>query len=136
MAEAGHAHHERDGKGGEQREVVCDEPLETPVRQADRVDQAGGRLPEPGRRVALARRDRDRLGDERRERETLAERRAEGAKRRDRIERARAVEDRMLELERSDPWGEALLRDGRQRSSQESSRSDAATTGPSTQIRR
>ena len=39
-------------------------PLEALVRQADRVDQPGRRLPQPRRRVALARRERDRLRDE------------------------------------------------------------------------
>ena len=58
-----------------------------------------GLLPQPRRRVALARRERDGLGDEGGEREALEQRVAERAARGDRVERAGAVDDRVRELD-------------------------------------
>ena len=75
----------------------CEEAVEALVRQADRVDQPGRQLPQPRRRVALARRERDGLGDEGGEREVLEQRVAERAPGGDRVERARAVDDRVRE---------------------------------------
>ena len=73
----------------------AEEALEALVRQPDRVDHPGRRLPEPRRRVAGARLRRDRLRDEGRERELVEQRVAEGPPRRDRVEGAGAVDDRV-----------------------------------------
>ena len=85
---------------GQLRQVLLEESLEALVREPDRVDHPGRRLPEPRRRVSGARLRRDRLRDEGREREALEQRVAEGAPGGDRVEGARAVDDRVRE---SDP---------------------------------
>ena len=87
------AHDVDDQRHRERRElgqVLGQEALEPLVGQPDRVDHAGAQLPQPGRRVALARGERDRLGDERGEREALEQRLAERAPGGDRVERSGA----------------------------------------------
>ena len=69
---------------------VAVEPL---VGQPDRVDHAAGQLPQPRRRVALARLERDGLGDEGGEREVLVEGVAERLAGGDRVEGPGAVDD-------------------------------------------
>ena len=57
-AEAHHRDDQRHGQLGELRQVRLEEAVEPLVRQPDRVDQPGRRLPQPRRRVALARLER------------------------------------------------------------------------------
>ena len=83
------------GSCGELRQVVREVALEALVGQPDRVDHAAGELPQPRRRVALARLERDGLGDEGGEREAREQRVAERAPRGDRVERAGGVDDRV-----------------------------------------
>ena len=82
---------------GELGQVVREVAVEALVGQADRVDQPGRQLPQPRRRVALARLERDGLGDEGGEREALEQRVAERAPGGDRVEGARRVDDRVRE---------------------------------------
>ena len=96
------AHDVDDQRHRERRElgqVLGQEALEPLVGQPDRVDHPGAQLPQPGRRVALPRGERDRLGDERGERETLVQRLAERAPGGDRVERAGGVDDRVGQVE-------------------------------------
>ena len=59
---------------GELRQVLVEVAVEALVGQPDRVDHAAGQLPQPRRRVALARLERDGLGDEGGEREAARSR--------------------------------------------------------------
>ena len=98
----GRAHHvgdQRHRQLGELGQVVLEVAAQALVGQPDRVDHPGRRLAQPRRRVALARLERDRLGDEGREREVGQQRVAEDPARRDRVEGARAVDDRVGELD-------------------------------------
>ena len=80
-----HRDDQRHGQLRQLRQVLGEESLEALVRQADRVDHPGGRLPDPRRRVAGARLGRDRLRDEGREGEVArAARRRRRAGRRSR----------------------------------------------------
>ena len=69
--------------------------VEALVRQADRVDHSRPRLPQPRRRIAGARLERDRLRDVGRERERCSNGVAEDAARGDRVVGARSVDDRV-----------------------------------------
>ena len=88
---------QRHGQLGELRQVLLEVAVEALVGQPDRVDHAAGQLPQPRRRVALARLERDGLGDEGGERELLVEGVAEGAACRDGVERPGAVDDPVRE---------------------------------------
>ena len=92
--EAHHRDHERHRQARQLGQVRGEEALQALVRQPDRVDHPGGGLPEPRRRVALARLEGDRLRDEGVEREPLEQGVAEGAPGGDGVEGAGAVEDR------------------------------------------
>src|SRR4029077_6569445 len=112
------------------RQVVLEESIEALVRQPDRVDQPGWRLPQARRRVAGARLRSDRLGDEGREGELVDERVPEGSPGSDRVERSRPVDDGVAQLDAAeihrqcpDPGTRAV------------SISSPRTTGPSTQSR-
>ena len=83
----------------EARKILGEIGLQSLVGESDRVDQARRRLPQARRGVPGAGRARDRLGDVGGERELGLERRAEGLARGDHVERARAVDHAMGQLE-------------------------------------
>ena len=85
-----------------------------------------GELPQPRRRVALARLERDGLGDEGGEREARQQGVAERAPRGDRVEGARGVDDRVRELDAAEV-GQCADQASRGRA--------ASSTGPSTHSR-
>jgi hypothetical protein len=135
-AEAHHGDDQRDRQLRQGRQVLAQEALEALVGQPDRVDQASRGLEQARRRVALARLDGDRLRDERVEGEALEQCVAEGAPGRDRVEGARAVENRAFEEDAAevDPpgCGGQCPAPGKRALSSRS----ASTTGPSTHNRR
>ena len=81
------------GSSASLRQVVREVAVEPLVGQADRVDHPAGQLPQPRRRVALARLERDGLGDEGGERELLVEGVAERLAGGDGVEGPGAVDD-------------------------------------------
>ena len=68
VGEAGHAHDQGHRERRQLGQVAGEEALQALVGQADGVDQPGRGLPQPRRGVAAPRGERDRLGDEGRER--------------------------------------------------------------------
>ena len=119
-APAAHAHDQRHAQLGQPRQVLVAEPVEARVGEPDRVDHALRRLGDALRRVACARVQRDGLGDEGGH--------AEGA-RRQRVQRARAVQHRMGEVDPAEAGGQATHR------APPASTRPASSTGPSTQSR-
>ena len=120
-----HRDDQRHRQLGQLRQVLGEEALEPLVRQPDRVDHPGRRLPDPLRLVAGPRLRRDRLRDEGGEGEVLQQRVAVDAARGDRVEGPGGVDHRVREL---DP---AELRHAAT-----SAIRSPRTTGPSTQRRR
>ena len=134
VAEAHHRDDERDGQLREFRQIAREEPFEALVRQPDRIDQAGGRLPQPRRRIALARSQGDRLRHESVERELLEQLIAERTPRGDRVERARPVQDGAAQRDPAELDAAVRCQCPLPGTSAVSS-SRASTTGPSTQSR-
>ena len=90
---------QRDGQLGELRQVLRRNPSRPLFGRPIEFSSPLGQLVQPRRRVALARRERDRLGHERGEREALEQRVAERTPGGDRVERAGRVDDRVREVE-------------------------------------
>src|SRR5205085_1585204 len=89
------------------------------------------RLPQARRRVALARQQRDRLGDERAERELLEQRVTERAPGGNRVERPGAVDDRVRELDAAEVDGRhACAGTTSRRAASKTEPSSVATTAP------